>query len=248
MRIKKVSLVDAVMEQMLEAVSSGRFKPGSKIPSEKQLVQEFGVSRTTLREAFKRLEMAGTLHIRQGDGTYIIDNEATVSDNIIDEANFTLSDEAQEQISRVFSIGQYTLSSYVEARELIEANVIELAIERATEEDLERLRVNLAAQKTALNNPEVFYQLDCAFHYYLVAMTQNKLLTKFWTQLLPMMRKQVGIASAMMGVSANAYDYHCMIYEAIKSRDIELAKQHLTEHIRIVSGRVLFGGNGDIKA
>ena len=54
-------MVDAVVEQMVEAIKSGRFKEGNKIPSEKMLTQEFGVSRTTLREAFEKLEYFGIL-------------------------------------------------------------------------------------------------------------------------------------------------------------------------------------------
>lgn len=248
LRVKKITLVDAVIEQMLEAVKSGRFQPGNKIPSEKVLAQEFGVSRTTLREAFKRLESAGALAIKQGDGTYLLNNcdnldfgEDAEKPAEEPEEPTALSDEVQRQISKVFSIRNHRLSHYVEAREILEVSVVELAAERATAEDLRALRENLDAQSRALGDPILFYQLDCAFHHLLVEAAKNILLLEFWMLLLPFMQEQM---AKVQGVAENAFHNHQLLYRAIAGKDIEAAKQLIVEHMRIVPGRMLFGTYG----
>ncbi len=88
-QIARVSLVDTVVDRLREEIASGSWPVGSKIPTEARLIEELGVSRTSVREGVRSLVQLGLLETRQGDGTYVIaDDETTVAlQGVIDAAD-----------------------------------------------------------------------------------------------------------------------------------------------------------------
>lgn len=256
LQIKRVTLVDAVVEQMVEAIKNGRFKEGEKIPSEKMLTKEFGVSRTTLREAFKKLEYLGVLSIKQGNGTYVTDSNAALS--LLDAEEEEKKEETQspqqdeyeqsltlfgdsgvkEAVRSMFMIGNYQLSHYIEARGCIEKEALRLAAERLEEKDIAFIEKNLERQR-ACTSSEEYAKLDYEFHSQLMMMSKNEFLFQFWSALRPFVKEQISRSSAIDGVMKHSYSYHKKIINALKAKDYKKAYTLNVDHLRILQGRML---------
>jgi DNA-binding FadR family transcriptional regulator len=233
-KIKRITLVDSIVEQMIQAIKLGRFKEGDKIPSEKELTAEFGVSRTTLREAFKKLEYAGAISIKQGNGTYLTDVEKIM------ELETTIQTDITKQIQEVFKLGEYSLTSYLDAREFIELASISKAIENWTENDLLELEAILEKQKNCVNDPNLYAEADHQFHSKIVDISKNEFFKMFWLIITPYMMEQNKRTFRVKGVTNNSHQIHMNIYQAIKNKNTDLAKSLTVEHIRIIPGRMLY--------
>lgn len=255
LQIKRVTLVDAVVEQMVEAIKSGRFKEGEKIPSEKMLTKEFGVSRTTLREAFKKLEYFGVLSIKQGNGTYVTDSNAVSSlihpeEEENEQEDVTLQEDydqsmallgesgVKEVVQSMFVIGNYQLSHYIEARCCIEREALRLAVERMEERDIARIEKNLEKQALC-TTPEEYIDLDFEFHSQIIMMSRNEFLFQFWSALRPFINEQMKRVIKVEGFKKHSHSYHRKILNALKEKDYRKAYRLGTDHVRIVQGRML---------
>lgn len=209
---KKPRVVDAVVEAMLKAIEEGRFVPGKKIPTERILTKEFGVSRTSLREAFQKLEQLGKLTIRQGDGTYL--NPPEVS----------------QKISLALALNKVSMSQYIEVRELLEIAAIPLIVERATTEEMENLTQLINKQAENLENNHAFAQLDMEFHQTLMAMAQNVVLLQCWSVSGPALREQMLRICAVHGMKQRAFKDHQKLFDYIAAAEIKKAQSQIRQH------------------
>ena len=224
--IKKISVVDSVVEAMLNAIQTGRFTPGHKIPSERVLTQEFGVSRTALREAFQKLEQLGKITIRQGDGTYL---------------NPPTAENVRGEISLAFDLGTAGMNQYLEARESLETAAVRLAIERATIHDVEKLEQLLKEQEEHLNDTPIFAELDFRFHQTLVQTAQNNIILQFWLSIAPLIREQQDRVAPIPGMNLRAFKDHIKIVESIARNTPKKAETLIQKHLSMVLGDLLTG-------
>ena len=128
--IKKRRLSDEVTAQIRTGVASGKFRPGDKLPAERQMADSLSVSRGAVREALRNLELAGVIHMQYGvqGGAFATNgNPGVMVDNLKD----------------LFQLGSVTLSQLSEARVWIETLVTQIACERATDEDLAEMKANV---------------------------------------------------------------------------------------------------------
>ncbi len=157
-RTHKIS--DQIIEQIRNAILSGRFKPGDKVASEKELMSEFGVSKATLREALRVLEGMGLVEIRKGiaGGVFIaeVDMKTTIH-GIINFLHF-----------REVSIKDITMIRY-----LLEPPVAQIAASRIQPEDIAKLE-SLIVEHPAV--PQTIVSREIGFHRYLARMTGNPIL------------------------------------------------------------------------
>ncbi len=157
-RTHKIS--DQIIEQIRNAILSGRFKPGDKVASEKELMSEFGVSKATLREALRVLEGMGLVEIRKGiaGGVFIaeVDMKTTIH-GIINFLHF-----------KTVSIKDITMIRY-----LLEPPVAQIAASRIQPEDVVKLE-SLIIEGPAV--PHTIVSREIGFHRYLVRMTENPIL------------------------------------------------------------------------
>jgi GntR family transcriptional repressor for pyruvate dehydrogenase complex len=157
-RTHKIS--DQIIEQIRNAILSGRFKPGNKVASEKELMSEFGVSKATLREALRVLEGMGLVEIKKGisGGVFIaeVDMKTTIS-GIINFLHF-----------KTVSIKDITMIRY-----LLEPPVAQIAASRIQPEDIFKLE-NMIVEQPAV--PQTIFSKEIGFHRYLARMTENPIL------------------------------------------------------------------------
>src|SRR5664280_2693374 len=122
--IERSKLTTSVFEKLLSYVVGGDWKPGDRIPPERDLCQQLGIARNSLREALKAMELIGMLESRVGEGTFVCPRSEFLSRPLL--WAFTGTDHAE-------------LADLMEARALMEADLAGLAASRATPEELKRI-------------------------------------------------------------------------------------------------------------
>ena len=169
---------DDITAQIRAEVSSGRLKPGSRLPPERELAERFGVSRNTLREALRSLEHAGLLQLRQGatGGAFVREsnNEAVVAG-----------------LRDMVHLGAIEPQHLTEARIWIESSVIRAACERANADDIALLERNVA-QAHAATRADDFYkiaEIHLEFHRLLARATGNPVMMLMMDGVLEVMRQ-----------------------------------------------------------
>jgi DNA-binding FadR family transcriptional regulator len=169
----RTGLVDQVIAQMRELVSSGEWPLGRRIPPEGELVTALGVGRNTVREAVRALSHAGLLEVRQGDGTFV---RAT-----------------SELSGAVRRLCGSELRQVLEVRRALEVEGARLAATRRTEADVRDLETALTAQDSAIQQRdlEAVVSMDAAFHLRLVEASHNPVLIELYRGLSEAVRSSV---------------------------------------------------------
>jgi fatty acid metabolism transcriptional regulator FadR len=162
--IKRAKVSDAVTDAIRGAIFSGDYQPGDQLPAERLLAQQFGVNRSSVREALHRLEACGLVSVRQGGGTRVVDFLATAGLQILP---FLLAPEGR--------LDPRILRELLDLRVELLAWTAERAAHQATPAGIERLQ-DLLRQLEAAADPDRLQELDYAFFEALVKMSENRVL------------------------------------------------------------------------
>src|SRR5690348_4949912 len=148
--VRRSRIYEHIVEQIRALIREGRWAPGDQIPPERELAERFRVSRTSVREALRALEMQGIIDSRQGGGTFVrtADTEALVP-----------------PLAAAILRGRRELAEVLEVRELIEPGIARRAAERATDEHVSELESLLDKQRECIVAGRPFVDEDTAFHY-----------------------------------------------------------------------------------
>lgn len=228
-RTHKIS--DQIIEQIRNSILSGRFKPGDKVASEKELMSEFGVSKATLREALRVLEGMGLVEIKKGisGGVFIaeVDMRTTIH-GIINFLHF-----------KTVSVRDITMIRY-----LLEPPVAEIAASRIQPEDIVKLE-NIITETPA--TPPAIVSKEIGFHRYLARMTENPILIlvmDFIDNILNDIKFQLDLGAEFYHKVAKS---HQAILECLKQKDgigarreIENDLLEVGNHLARVSGTQSF--------
>ncbi|WP_225344135.1 FadR/GntR family transcriptional regulator [Virgibacillus sp. SK37] len=220
MQIERKKVSELVLEELKNMIKSGEFPLNSKLPSEKELTQRFGVSRVPLREALSVLEASGIIDSKQGGGNWV--KEVSLA-RMFENTHFDMVD-----VSQVHDL--------LEMRTIIESESAFLAASRHKEEDIIKLKSSLDAFREVMNDEwSVGYEADFTFHRLLVKAAYNPFLTKTMNNLSDLhlralkfsLEKNLGWAAKRKEV----YLEHLEIYEAVKLRDGQAAKKAVINHL-----------------
>ena len=220
--IRKQKLADAVTERLLAMIRDGELRPGSKLPAERNLAEQFGISRASLRDAIHQLEFLGYLEVRQGDGTMI-----RLPDGL------TLA----QPFQHVLSSYPYLAADLTEFRFLLEPEVVVLAAEHCTEADAAELQTSLLKQHQLVAEGKQFAAEDVRFHQLLAHCARNvtvlhvlgtlqALLHDLRTRLLTGDQPQLTLRQ------------HEAVADAIIRHDAQAARTHMTEHLASVMNSI----------
>ena len=209
--VRSVSIVDEIVKKFKDAIIDGSLKPGQKIPSESELCETMGIGRNSLREAVKMLAAVGVLEIRRGDGTYIAKK---VTSSALDSLIYSLM------------LEQSTAQEILELRQVLETDVLEMAVSKAGPEEVKKLEELLESfeQALKLNDIDRAAALDMEFHLELSKAAGNPMLAKITSNVYALFN-----ASVRKTLHAMEHDYsracqnHREMIAAIKNRRLSEA-------------------------
>jgi GntR family transcriptional repressor for pyruvate dehydrogenase complex len=167
--IQKSSTPEIIINEIIQHIKSGELKPGSKLPTERDMSQMFGVGRSSIREAIKAMVLSGYLESSQGKGTFIR-KHLPVGDMTLSNLQHAL---AAEQIMEL-----------MELREILECNAVKLAVERARPEDIRRINEALERMQACQADIKKFYDPDFDFHVAIAEATHNEMICETMKQII----------------------------------------------------------------
>jgi|WetSurMetagenome_2_1015567.scaffolds.fasta_scaffold233846_2 GntR family transcriptional regulator, transcriptional repressor for pyruvate dehydrogenase complex len=216
--LKTKRLPDQIADQIKENIYSGVFRPGDKLPSERELAGQFDSGRTVVREALRELEQSGLIVMKQGSfgGAFVKNIDATVM---------------MRSITDMVKIGTVKLWELTQARISVEKSVLELAIPNIEVNELSLLEENLRTTEKDLQREIRALDHNTNFHMLLARFANNSLLAMFVQSAMYVMANFIRLVEPGLDSGRCVLNYHQSIYEAVKKKDIELAKERMGEHI-----------------
>jgi Transcriptional regulators len=215
--IEVESPVDKIIDQLKQLISSGQLKPGDRLPSERALAERFGVGRTYVRDAIRKLEFYGLLKTSPQSGTYVTGYNIKMLEGILtDIINFNKDD----------------FAAMVEARYYMEINAARLAAQRRTDEDLKLMRAAVEDYDQKISKRLDGVQEDMFFHLKIASATKNPFFESMLLILLPDLIRNIidkKICGDNRGVSA--MKEHHEILNAIADRDPDAAALAMAAHL-----------------
>lgn len=213
---------EEIAEHIELSIFSGRMSVGDKIPSERELMIQFSVGRSTVREALFSLQRKGLLAARPGAAARVSRPDA---DTLIDD----LSGSARHMLSQPDGVRQLQ-----NARMLFEIGLARSAAKQATREDLKILREALDANGLAADQP-TFVRTDLTFHYTLAMITHNPIFTSIHHALMGWLADQRAMSARAGATRVEVFAQHQAIYDAIEARDTAAAEDAMETHLATVA-------------
>ena len=229
--VRSSRLYEQIVQQVEESIQKGALKTGDKLPPERELAQQFGVSRTAVREAVKALREKGFVEAYPGRGTFIMETSAHP---------------IRLSLDRMVKAGQAEGSRYLtEVREMMEPEIAALAAERAEAEDLAAMHESFEVMERAKRDPDAFIEADLDFHLALAEAAANPIILSLIDSIVGLLREQrMGIFQVEGGPERGQY-HHKKILDAVEHRDAAGAREAMKAHmstlaystLRVPSGR-----------
>ncbi|MFG6121417.1 FadR/GntR family transcriptional regulator [Thalassobacillus sp. B23F22_16] len=219
MKIERRKVSMQVFDRIKEYIQNEDMKPGDRLPTEKQLSEMFGVSRTPVREALSVLEASGLTVSKQGGGSIV---QATSLTNLIEETQFEFIDTDE-------------VLNLLETRIILETEAARLAAERATPDEKALIKEKLDAIRSSQNDNRVGYKEDIAFHNAIVRASHNPILVHSVENITTLYEKAIRFSlKKNMGISekrAQVLSEHERIYTAIRMGNGEQARDEMQHHL-----------------
>lgn len=206
---------------MTEFYLAGNLMPGEKLPPERELARQYKVSRTSIREALRTMELNGLIEIRQGGGSYV-----KASDSQSRKEEITAS---------IIKAENHLVYEMLELRRVLEVESAFLAAKRATSMDLEKLRTALETMTLSTQNIELGLKADLDFHMGIVKATHNSIFIDLIQSLSEHMKDTIRATRSHRFTDPERHEdtmeEHKQIYLAIASGNANRAKELMEEHI-----------------
>jgi GntR family transcriptional repressor for pyruvate dehydrogenase complex len=214
---------EEVTQLLLGYLLSGNARPGTRLPSERQLAERLGVGRSAVREAIKSLSLLGLLEVRQGSGAY-------------------LSGHTSDLLPRVLEwgllLGEPSMRDIIELREHLEVTATGLAAERASSDDVQQLRALVARMGEAGTNVPAYVDADIAFHLRLAQAGGNAVLASLISNIQSLTRVWATRVLEHAGETASSLAMHEPIVDAVAARDVAAARRAMEAHMQRATRRL----------
>ena len=205
------------------SIRSGHYQPGDQLPSERDLMAQFGVGRPAVREALLTLQRLGLVEVRSG-------LRAKVTKPSPQSLIHGLSSAAEQFLAEEQGVRQLQ-----DARLFLEVGLVRHAAVHATAEDLDKLREALLANKRAIGDPEAFTTTDVDFHFVLSLAKRNSIFLAVHEAVVQWLAEQRQIALHNPNEDRIAYAAHEAIFNAIADRDPDEAERRMRAHLAQVA-------------
>ncbi len=208
--------------QLSQQINDGALAHGTLLPSERELAETFGASRTSIRQALLSLQSSGLIAVRPRARARVTRRGNTAFFNQLSGAARALLAEPQG------------VANFQEARMLFECGLARYAARHASQKEIDRLEMALAQNKRAIGNPPLFAKTDVAFHDILAEIPRNPIFTALDAALSEWLMNQRQVGMPIRGAIRNAYEGHAKIFAAIANHDVEGADEAMADHLRTV--------------
>lgn len=214
--MKRTKVYAEVASQISRLIEAGRLKPGDRLPPERDLAEMFGVSRTSVRDAIRVLEMRGLVEPRHGEGTLVrqvpIDAIVTpLADALVSSKNLT--------------------ADLFDMRRMLEPPLARAASLRATPEDLKIMKDILRRQAERVRAGEVAIEEDNAFHYQIARAARNQVVLAVMDVVMELLQDSRARSLQSPGRAEKSLDGHRRILLAIRNGDPDLAVEAMRLHL-----------------
>jgi GntR family transcriptional repressor for pyruvate dehydrogenase complex len=213
-------LPDRIAERLVSLIAERKLRPGEKLPSERDLAAMMQVSRPSLREALRALDMMKIVEIRHGSGTFVA---SLKPERLVEHFDF------------VFSLDDSTFAQALAARAMLEPSLAAAAAQNATEVELAAIADCMERAAISVHDPKLFLEADLELHQLITAAVHNQIIARFMGTLC-----RLGLASRMRtvglkGVREQSLQDHQAIVDALLRRDPEAAASIMQKHINNIS-------------
>jgi GntR family transcriptional repressor for pyruvate dehydrogenase complex len=213
--VKKKTITEMVAEQLVQFVL--QCEAGDRLPSERELMGDLGVGRSSLREALRALEIMGLVETRTGEGTFVSGDSNSFFQRPLEWGIFN---------------GSRSLADLLEARKVFETSIVELASQRITDEQLNELE-EVMQEMEAFRPPdfEGFLTADLRFHDIIARSTGNGVLCETVKLTRRIIREERTRSFSTTRQYRESCRYHRKILDALKERHTEAARKAMAAHM-----------------
>lgn len=213
--VQSERLYERIVDQIERLILAGDLKVGDQLPAERELADQFTVSRTAVREAIKTLREKGLVEILLGRGTFVTNGA---------------SGAVRHSIGRLLK-DEKGFAYLTEVREILEPEIAALAATRITAENIAAMTEAVETMETALGNADVFVEADLDFHLALAEATQNPIVPSLMDSIIDLLREQRKRTGNIEGGLVRGQSHHKKILAAVILHDAQAARQEMQDHL-----------------
>jgi GntR family transcriptional repressor for pyruvate dehydrogenase complex len=217
--IERPNTYELLAQRLLNLIASGEIAGGAALPSERELVERYGVGRSSVREALRVLESKGLIH-QKGKGRFV----AAEPQNPLNSSLQVLLE--LQEVSR---------NELFEVREVLEGETAAFAAERRTDEDVLAIAETIDAMAEGLDSAERYIDADLQFHLAIARASRNRIALHMMHAIREILRRSLLTLYAVPGGPEGSVAHHRLILEAIVARDPDGARERMREHLRLVA-------------
>ncbi len=219
--IERASVKDQTLAQLKRYILSGAAPLGERLPSERALSEALGVGRYSVREALKVLEAVGLVESRIGEGAFLTNNIGASFGRILGWS---------------LAVRGGAIIELLDARKMIEVEAARAAAQRATDSQIQAMRIELDAMRANQNRVRDYLKADMNFHRRIGEASQNAIISQFVSNLIDMLEEVMKeTQSDCLPAQAEGGGTHQAIFAAIVHGDSEAAGDLMREHIQFSS-------------
>jgi GntR family transcriptional repressor for pyruvate dehydrogenase complex len=217
---KRQDVTRQVISTFKTLLAEGSLVSGQRLPAERDLAKSLSVSRSSLRQALKVLEIMNVISQRVGDGTYLNRSAASI---------------LGEPVEFLILLDGITFHELMEARLIVEPELTARAASRATEEDLTALRRTLTAMEGSRDDRERFIEQDLLFHQTIFRLAGNRMCSLMFSVIHQSLHKMIELTSQLVRADHTLH-LHRRIYSAVRRREPEQSRARMVEHLLDAQG------------
>lgn len=218
--IQRRKLYQEVLDRLMERIRSGAIPPGAQLPSERELMEEYGVGRPAVREALQSLERSGIVEIAHGErARVVVPTAQRLVAQLAGGAMHLLRTQPQ------------TLEHLKEARVFLEMGTARMATERATEEQVAALRLSIARHRASMVNLDEFIERDMGFHLEIAAISGNPIFPAIVEAMFRWASEYYRTLVRAPGAEELTLEEHTRIVDSIAAHDADAAADAMRAHL-----------------
>jgi GntR family transcriptional regulator, transcriptional repressor for pyruvate dehydrogenase complex len=220
----RTRVYEEVASQIQRLIAEGKLQPGDRLPAERELAETFRVSRGSVRDAIRTLELMGMLEPRQGEGTVVRD---LTPDSLV------------VPISHVLLRKRELVAELLDVRKMLEPALAARAAQRASAEEIESLEAILRRQEEKTRRGEPTVEEDSEFHYTIALAARNGVVRKVLDVLMDLLRESRARSLQVRGRPERSLAGHRRILAAIRRHAPAAAEAAVRRHLEEIEGILL---------